>query len=50
MKGIPFLRYHFNGDGRLPRRDLRGVRPAGIEKMRAAMNNWIRLEIRQAFP
>jgi hypothetical protein len=54
--GQPFLRYHFdgaNGGGRrhnvfLPRRDLRGVRPEGVEKARAALRNWARLLIRQA--
>lgn len=29
-KGRPFLRYHFRGNGTLPRRDLRGVRPRDL--------------------
>lgn len=32
-KGVPFLLYHFGGEGRLPRRDLRGIRPADREKL-----------------
>lgn len=31
-EGKTFLHYHFNGDGHLPKRDLRGVRPEGVEK------------------
>lgn len=31
-RGVPFLSYHFHGAGRLPRRDLRGVRPQGVRR------------------
>lgn len=56
-KGKPFLQYHFQGatgGGRrrnvtLPRRDLRGVRPAGVAKAMKAMAAWARLLLRQAF-
>lgn len=45
-KGRPFLHYHFEGSGRLPQRDLRGVRPEGIEKARAAAVAWMRDMVR----
>lgn len=56
-QGKPFLQYHFNGStggGKrrnvtLPKRDLRGVRPGGIEKAMKAMAAWARLLLRQAF-
>jgi hypothetical protein len=47
-KNVPFLRYHFNGAGRLPRRDLRGIRPWGLLKALTALRNWITGEIRKA--
>jgi hypothetical protein len=47
-KGMPFLFYHFNGIGQ-KRRDLRGVRPAGIAKAMDALRNWARLAIREHF-
>lgn len=47
--GIPFLHYHFQGSGRLPIRDLTGLRPAGREKALEALRNWARLTIREAF-
>lgn len=43
VKGRPFLRHHFSGSGRLPKRDLRGVRPTAVEKARAATLEYIRL-------
>jgi hypothetical protein len=49
VKGNPFLRYHFEGAGRLPRRDLRGLRPAGRAKAVTALRVWGRNEVRQAF-
>lgn len=48
-KNVHFLPFHFLGLGRLPRRDLRGVRPAGMQKARQALQNWARLEIRKHF-
>lgn len=46
-KGLPFLKYHFHSvPSRLPRRDLRGVRPEGIAKAMNAMRNWARVSIR----
>ncbi len=49
-KGIPFLKYHFHSEpSKLPLRDLRGVRPAGIAKALEALRNWARLKIREAF-
>jgi len=48
--GIPFLPFHFRGEGRLPRRDLAGVRPDGVEKARAAMRAWAISEVRRQSP
>lgn len=47
--GVPFLRYHFDGVGRLPRRDLRGVRPDGIAKARSSLRAFASGLLRQAF-
>jgi hypothetical protein len=47
-KGVPFLRYHFDGIGQ-KRRDLRGIRPAGVAKAIAALQAYARLLFRQAF-
>lgn len=48
-KGVPFLKFHFDGAGRLPRRDLRGVRPAGVAKALEALKAFARDVVRQAF-
>jgi hypothetical protein len=53
-QGEPFLRYHFDGailkgGGRLPRRDLRGIRPDGRRQIMDALQNWARLAVREAF-
>jgi hypothetical protein len=48
-KGNPFLRHHFTGAGRLPRRDLRGLRPAGRAKALTALQAWGRDQVRTAF-
>jgi hypothetical protein len=40
-KGIPFLRWHFEGAGRLPVRDLRGIREWGRQKIRRALKAWM---------
>lgn len=45
-KGRPFLSHHFNGGGRLPARDLRGVRPWGREKASRAARAWLMDQIR----
>jgi hypothetical protein len=47
-KGQRFLHYHFDGIGQ-KRRDLRGIRPAGVAKAREALRNWARLTIREHF-
>ena len=44
-KGKPFMHYHFEGSGRLPQRDMRGVRPEGRERIRRL----VALEIRRQF-
>lgn len=46
VKSVAFLKYHFNGTGRLPVRDLRGVRPEGVEKARKAALAWMMDQIR----
>ncbi len=45
-KGRPFLKHHFEGKGRLPKRDLRGVRPEGRAKLRKAFIAWASDQIR----
>jgi hypothetical protein len=45
-KGVPFLKYHFNGEGHNPQRDLRGLRPEGRKKAREAARNWMRDQIK----
>ena len=39
------MKYHFDGEGHLPKRDLRGVRPDTMAKIRRLLN----LEIRRQF-
>jgi hypothetical protein len=49
--GVPFLRYHFEGKGRwgrIPVRDLRGIRPADREKIDAAKKAWMYDQVRSA--
>lgn len=48
-KGVPFLRWHFDGTSKLPRRDLRGVRPWGQQKALTALRAWAKDLVRQAF-
>jgi hypothetical protein len=45
-KGRPFLQAHFNGSGRLPVRNLAGLRPEGRALARAATVNFLRDLIR----
>lgn len=44
-KGEPFMHYHFDGAGRLPQRDMRGIRPEGRERIKRL----VALEIRRQF-
>jgi hypothetical protein len=37
VSGIPFLPFHFNGEGNLPVRDLAHVRPSALKKAREAL-------------
>ena len=47
-KGKFFLKYHFNGGiPNTPPYDLQGIRPAGIEIMRARVSPWGMLAIRE---
>jgi hypothetical protein len=45
-KGVKFLKAHFEGSGNLPQRDLRGVRPQGLDKARRALISWLRDQVR----
>ena len=47
-KGRPFLHYHFNGEGRNPVRDLRGVREWGRNKIKSALKAWAIDQIRSS--
>lgn len=38
---VPFLPFHFRGEGRLPTRDLAHLRPAGLQHARQALRDWI---------
>jgi hypothetical protein len=40
--GVPFLPFHFRGEGRLPQRRLDGVTPLGREKAVAMVDAWAR--------
>lgn len=40
VKGVPFLHFHFDGTGRLPRYDLRGIRRWGRDEIRRSMQEW----------
>jgi hypothetical protein len=42
-KGRAFLRHHFKGEGNLPRRDLRGIRPETRAKIRKAVWEFVDL-------
>ncbi|WP_165063436.1 hypothetical protein [Paludisphaera rhizosphaerae] len=46
VHGRSFLNFHFTGAGRLPRRDLRGVRPEGRAKAQRAAVAFVRDLIR----
>lgn len=45
-KGRPFMQFHFDGAGRLPRRDDRGIRPWGREEIRRAREAEVRRILR----
>lgn len=38
--GVPFLPFHFRGEGKLPRRDLAGLRPAGYREAVESVDVW----------
>jgi hypothetical protein len=40
-KGVPFLPFHFRGEGRLPTRDLAGLRPDGRDAAVALVDSWV---------
>jgi hypothetical protein len=39
-KDVQFLPFHFRGEGRLPVRDLAGLRPQGLTEAQAAIERW----------
>ena len=52
----PFLKYHFRSAGLalaktapFPKRDLRGVRPITVPKLRAATEQWIRALVKRGY-
>ena len=47
-KGVPFLRYHFEGAGRLPIRDLRGIREWGMSRIKSAVRAWMLDQVRSS--
>ena len=48
VKGQTFLHYLFDGDAPQPgSRDLRGVRPADVDRMRKTILPWAKLTIRE---
>jgi hypothetical protein len=49
VKGFHFLPVHFEGLGRMPKRDLRGVRPEGVRLAIDALHKWAALEVREHF-
>jgi hypothetical protein len=46
VKGVPFLTFHFNGIGQ-KRRDLRGIRPDGVSRIRETAHLWMLGEVRR---
>jgi hypothetical protein len=38
--GVPYLPFHFRGEGVLPTRDLAGLRPEGLTEAAAAVDLW----------
>lgn len=41
-RGVPFLPFHFRGEGYLPIRDLTGVRQLGLAEAEQALAEWAR--------
>jgi hypothetical protein len=41
VSGIPFLPFHFRGEGHLPQRDLAHVRPSALKKAREALTAFV---------
>ncbi len=46
VSGIPFLPFHFTGEGHLPVRDLRGVRPTALQRARQALGDFVQRLLR----
>jgi hypothetical protein len=45
-KGVSFLKYHFEGTKKLPKRDLRGLRPKGKQEAQLAAREWMKDQVR----
>jgi hypothetical protein len=41
LKDVPFLAFHFRGEGRLPQRNLAHVRPSAMTRARKALRDFV---------
>ena len=41
IDAVPFMPFHFRGEGRLPKRDLAHVRPSAMRKAREALHSFM---------
>jgi hypothetical protein len=48
-EGVPFLPFHFEGDGRLPRYDLRPVRPEDLQFAANALRAFVKDQFLRSF-
>lgn len=48
-RGVSFLPFHFRGEGRLPTRDLAGLRPEGLEDAQSVVSAWVEAQINAKF-
>lgn len=46
---VDFLTFHFEGQGRLPTRDLAGLRPQGLEEAMTVVSAWVENQINARF-
>lgn len=48
-RGVSFLPFHFEGQGRLPTRDLAGLRPQGLQEALEIVSAWTEAQIDARF-